>query len=524
MPAITLREFAGRIPKYNERRLPQSHATRAENSDFRTAGIKPLKGYAFEDEAPLARVRGMHRTRYGKWIYFDDPTDVVDSVIGDDPYERIFFVRRGQAPRVANRARAGVGSLRLGVPAPLNPPTISVYGELDPEEAVESRTYAVTLVNEFGEEGPPSRPSEVVEVGPNQTVAIEVAGLLSGLSSYAISSARIYRSSGDAFLFVAETPISLTSYSDDRSNMQLGEPIPSMSWYGPPDLLDGLTSVPGGFLAAWRGNQLLFSEQGLPHAWPFEFRQSVDWNIVGCGVSGNSVVVCTEGSPYIAQGSVPEAMQLQKVASEQSCASRESIVSMRGGVVYASPDGLVRVSATGVELITQNVFTESQWASLNPSTMRGLLWERLYICLHDEGAFLINPANPDAGIVDVSFVTGSITAAFNDLSIGDLYVAIGNRIYKWDAGEEARYTWRSRCFELPAPAVMKYAQVQAQDYPVDIAITNEAGEVVTARATSPDVVKLPTPAMSRSYTLQISASGEITSAAISSTMQAMRSV
>lgn len=524
MSAITVRGFAGRIPKFNDRQLPERHATRAENTDFRTFGITPLKGYALETQAPMTRVRGMHRTRYGRWIYFDDPTDVVDSVIGDDPYERIFFARHGQEPRVANRARAGVGSIRLGVPAPLDPPTISVRGDLGPEEEPESRTYAVTLVNEFGEEGPPSEPSEVVEVGPNQTVAVEVASLLSGLNSYAITSARIYRSSGGAFLYVAETPISLTSYSDDRPNVLLGEAVPSMNWYGPPDSLDGLVSVPGGFLAAWYGNQLLFSEQGLPHAWPFEFRQSVDWNIVGCGVSGNSVVVCTEGSPYIAQGSVPEAMQLQKVASEQSCTSRESIVSMLGGVVYASPEGLVSVSSTGVEVITERVFTKAQWRALNPETMRGLLWERLYICLHDNGAFLINPASPDAGVVDLPFATRSIDASFNDLSIGNLYIAIGNEIHKWGAGAEQRYTWKSRRFELVAPAVMKFAQVMADAYPVDITLVNDAGNEVTAQATSEAVVKLPSPAMSRSYSVQVSSTAEITSLVVSPTMQEMRSV
>ena len=526
MPKITFREFSGRIPKYEDRNLPEKNATVADNTDLRTASIKPLKAPGLVGTSSTNNTQAIHRTRSNKWVYFDRPTDIVDSVVGDDPYNRLFYVDHNSPIRAVrtNYISNGTtnGSVLLGVPAPGSPTTVTVQGSPEEGATLESRAYVTTLVNGFGEEGPPSDPSPVVDVGPNQTVQVNLPNTAGLTSGYDISLVNIYRSSGGPYLFVSAVESSQSSFNDTVSNVGLGEPMPSVDWEKPPAVISGLVSVTGGFLGAWRGNQVLFSEFGLPHAWPQQYRQSVEWDIVGCGTAGNSVVVCTKGSPYIAQGAVPEAMQLQKIESDQSCVSRESIVSMRGGVVYASPEGLMRVSPNGAELITQQVFTEEQWQELYPSNMRGLLWERLYVCLYPGGAFGINPDNPSEGIVNLTFINNQYTASFNDLSVGDLYVAKGNQIFKWDSGDEASFTWKSKRAQLPAPDVIKYVQVTADFYPITVEVENGDGDSTSIDVQSEDPVKVPALGLSRSYYFSVSGTGRVVSMSASTTMQAMR--
>ena len=80
---------------------------------------------------------------------------------------------------------------RLGVPAPDGAPTVAVSGTGN-EGAIDITTaYVYTFVTEFGEEGPPSPPSEFVEFEEGQTRTVTLPSLHTG--NYAFGSGSLVR-------------------------------------------------------------------------------------------------------------------------------------------------------------------------------------------------------------------------------------------------------------------------------------------------------------------------------------------
>lgn len=64
---------------------------------------------------------------------------------------------------------------------------------------------------------------------------------------------------------------------------------------------------------------------------------------------------------------------------EQSCVSAESVASLPGGVIYASPDGLMLMTSSEQTLITEQTMTREQWAALGPETLMGTVHDGRYV-------------------------------------------------------------------------------------------------------------------------------------------------
>lgn len=98
-----------------------------------------------------------------------------------------------------------------------------------------------------------------------------------------------------------------------------------------------------GVMVGFRDNEVYFSEPYLPHAWPARYRLTVDYPIVALGSFGTTIVVATEGRPFLITGSHPESMSQLELDLIEPCVSARSMASMGHGVVYASRNGLVYV-------------------------------------------------------------------------------------------------------------------------------------------------------------------------------------
>ena len=255
-------------------------------------------------------------------------------------------------------------------------------------------SYVYTFVNDLGEESAPSLPSATV-LRPDG-VAITVTtptDTPSGTNpEYGITTKRIYRAAsgttGSAFLFVAETPLAQADFIDNIPDTELGEVLESTDWDLPPSDLRGILALPNGVMAGFRRNQLCFSAQNRPHAWPVRFRINTDTDIVGIGNIDTTVVIGTESFPYVASGNDPAAYSMAKFEVPQACVSKRSIAYLTGiGVVFASPDGLIAVSGVGqVRNLTEGVFTRDQWQALNPSSILGIAHDDVYHFFYDTEA------------------------------------------------------------------------------------------------------------------------------------------
>ena len=122
--------------------------------------------------------------------------------------------------------------------------------------------------------------------------------------------------------------------------------------------------MPNGILAGWRESEMWFSEAYRPHAWPAKHTLMTEYPIVGMGIWGQLLVVCTKGFPVTVYGSTPASMTTSKQTLFEPCTSRGSIVSAPEGVYYTSPNGLALVTTDGAQIVTSKLISKGQWQPL----------------------------------------------------------------------------------------------------------------------------------------------------------------
>ena len=347
-------------------------------------------------------------------------------------------------------------SRNLGIPAPTQAPGVALVplvADEDPDVAKEEHAWVYTWVSDLGEEGPPSPASihaaRAYDVDGNiQSVTLTMATGVTG--PYGINRKRIYRtaigSDGTTeFLFLTEIQASAATYTDSALGSTLGELLPSTTWDPPPDDMEGLIGLPNGVLAGFRGRDLLLSEPYQGHAWPTDYIQVADYEIVGLGSFGTTVVVLTKGRPYLLLGSHPGASSLVAMELDQACVSKRSIARIgQQGVVYASPDGLVRVGPGGGEIISRDSYTLKEWRALSPENIVAFYHDGQYVAFLGSHAIASDPDT--GGIIEFDQV---VRAGYQDRVDDRLYVVQGGEIKEWRTAPEgtetmAEMVWRSR--------------------------------------------------------------------------------
>ena len=304
-----------------------------------------------------------------------------------------------------------------------------VVRDASDSDILEDRTYIYTFVSNLGEEGPPSPASGVVKALDGD--AIEITGFEAPpLENFEIATIRLYRTSstiaGTEFQFVKEFDVA-ASTTENVKQADLGEIIETTTWEPPPIGLSGITAMPNGMLVGFDGKNVHFSEPFFPHAWPPEYDQAVDYEIIGLAAFGNNVVVLTEGTPYVLAGAHPRNVNIRPYKINQACVSAESIASNVDKVIYASPDGLVEIGINGARLVTEPYVLKDEWAAFVPTSMVGEFHDGKYFGFFDGTT---NVPQAPAGVTtggdthtEVSIQAGAdeITLTLN----GDTWVAVG---------------------------------------------------------------------------------------------------
>jgi len=398
--------------------------------------------------------------------------------------------------------------------------SINASGVTDIPAVPETRVYTWTWVNKeagFEFESAPAPASASVDVRVEQTVAISGRGTVP--TGYLATHWRLYRAVAGIYLFVAELPLSQTSFTDDVQAESLGEELPSLTWLTPPDTLRGLINMPNGIMAGFTGRDIYFCDPYHPHAWPVAYNQTVDFPVVGLGRMDTTLAVLTTGTPYFIQGSHPDSMVVVKSDLEQSCASKRSIVSLGGAVLYASPDGLVLLSSGGSKVITEQIFTRAQWQStFRPSSIHAYHHDMKYVAFYDNGT------TTGGFIFDLTtgqFILHTLyaTAGYNDLLADKLYTAFADRSVKiWLDGAAMSYTWKSKKFTMPQVTGFSCAQVEAESYPVTAKIYSDGTLVHTQTVASRVPFRLPV-APGRDWEFQIEGSTEVFAVLVAQSME-----
>ncbi len=532
MILLALTRFAGVAPKIAPSKLPVGFAQQALNTRM-TGGtlhawkqtLSVLSGLTPADTSTIYRFGKdlVSDTQY--WFHWGVDVDAVKGAISDDATERTYFTHPSLGPRVTNNSLALTGgsgdypwnSHALGVPAPTPVPTAEVLVPGDTSSPVETRVYVYTFVTAFGEEGPPGPPSNALAVYTSGSTT-RLSGMgTSAPGGYAnVTAKRIYRTLsgnlGTEFQLVDEIPISQATYDDTKAGALLGEVIPSMTWNPPPSGCFGITQMANGIMLVFKGYDIYPSEAYLPYAYPIGYSQSVDSPIVGAKGLGSSAVILTSGHPYLLTGSDPSAMSLEKLVEPQACVSKRSIAAIGGGVLYASPDGLILVTGQGqVSNVTAQFFGRDEWQTLNPASIKGWFHDGRYIGFYNTGVttggFIFDPAEGASALV---FTDVYATAGYSDPLQDALYLKVGGEIVRWHAGAaRMTYTWRSGVVDLPKPVNPACAQVVATAYPVTFKLYADGVLRHTQAVANRNSFWLPSGYLANSIEVELSGTNEV---------------
>lgn len=257
------------------------------------------------------------------------------------------------------------------------------------------------------------------------------------------------------------------TFTDDFSFRSLLNSLPSTNYEPPPTGLQGLTVIQNSILAGFVENDLYFSEPGVFHAWPSQYRRSFESKIVGLAQISGALLVLTEGYPYVVEGNDPATMAQAKLSSRYPCTSRRSIVEMSYGVVYASHDGLVVFSsATGAQLLTRTIQSSDSWTTaIDPDTVIASMHKDKYFASHSTGSFILEiDEQTGASFIDYDF---TYTAAWYEFLNNRTFIVSGTAgdVYEWDNLAQPNQTlaWKSKVFVTPAYNNLGAARVVA-DY------------------------------------------------------------
>jgi len=548
MAVISLTKFSGVAPRYSPNKLGPDMAQTALNvrlaantlGSWKTT-TTALTGLTAADPSTIYRF-GQNLTSDSQyWFHWTADVDVVKGAIAGDQTERTYFTHPTQGARQTNNSRALTGgsgdypwnSYPLGIPAPVPTPTAVVATNGDPDEPTETRIYTFTYVSILGEEGRPSPVSSTLDLKPTgATVTVGNLGTTAptGYAGY-ITAKRIYRTlSGNfntEFQLVDEIPISQATYTDNVASSALNEVITTVTYNPPPAGVFGVTQMANGIMLLFKDYDIYVSEAYLPYAYPTGNMQAVDFPIVGGEAVGSSAVICTTGNPYLLTGTDPSALSLVKLDAPQACVSKRSIAAADGGVLYASPDGLIFVTASGgVTNVTAPFFTRDEWQALVPSSIDGYFHDGRYYGFYNNGTvqrgFIFDPSQGSGAF---TFIDTYATAGYVDLVQDALFLKVGTNIVKWNSGGSRQsYTWKSAVFEMTTPTNPGVAQVIAATYPVTFALYADGALKHTQTVADSSPFWLPSGYRARFLEVELSGTSEVFAVHVASSPAELKGV
>lgn len=488
---LRIAAFTGEIPRIIPRLLPESAAQVARNVKLVDGSITPLSE-SRDAELLGSNAQTIYRHR-GTWLGWNA---VVNAVPGPVATDRLYYTGQNKPKMLVDGVEhvlsIGRPSARLEVRVPafakkarlqtedgdylLTEDGKNIVGGIDPPEVdpdlQASYIYTYTFVTPYGEESEPAPPSKRVLVSPGNVVRISNFEKLDEDSR--VNRFRIYRSQTSAsgetdFYLIREIGTNKRTWDDRVSDNDPGEPIPSLHYNPPPNDLTGLTGLPNGMMAGFVGKDLYFCEPYQPHAWPQKYVLTTDVPIVGLAAFGTTLVVLTEGVPYLVVGTAPENMQMEKSEANFPCVSARGIVDLGYSAAYPSNDGLVLIGPAGPQLVTRELFTREQWQELNPSSIVAGQFEGRYIASYtrtngERGTIIIDLTGAQPFLVRTS---DAIDAMHYEVGTSRLFVLTGRRqISQFDDASRPRrsMTWKSKRFVLPAPVNFGAYRVEGTTY------------------------------------------------------------
>jgi hypothetical protein len=474
--------------------LPEGFAQEAINCKLESGKLKPFRAMkkilALENTGFVNTLHAWTENRNKHVIDSQNILHFAKSPISDDTYEREYFTGEDEPRFLANDNVSypfdfSTDYLKTGIPVPENDLTVGAG------TGAAYRAYVYSYVNSYGDEGPPSDFTSISTL--NEGVdTIAVSGIASSPpASRAIDRIFLYRTNSsdsgtaefqfvlEAYWFDAEESYAIGDFviyggaiykctvakspgawipsrftaGDDVLNANLLSIFPKTNYDAPPDDLTGLVSLPNGTQAGISGKSVYFSEPFHPHAWSTEYRIGFDETPVALAVTGRSVIVLTNKTPYMLFGDHPSAMAKEKIAVNYRCLSALGVAVGRDAVFWPTDEGLAGYDSTsGFSIKTEGFIDDDTWALFHPERMIGAFFRGKY--------FGFDPIGEQGFIIDFAsglyvrlsifahacLVDGKLYLACDDVSDGGSTTPLCMNEWEGHPFDYLQYQWTSRIY------------------------------------------------------------------------------
>jgi len=397
---IVYENFKGTLPQATPLRLPQNYAQTALNCNFERGMIEPSNYNTLTGTVQKATPAFIFKCG-AKWESWASVVDVVRSWIYDSTSDRFYYTDGAQPKQmresgINDTLSSAVASTtyNLGISGPAGTPTTAKTDDGSPGTTIEAVVqYVFTYVTDWGEESVPSPASDVLTVYTDEYVTITCpTPTAERAAATNITKIRVYRlaatSTGQEYQYLGEETIAaVTEDHIDRDgsdyaitpDAELGAVLATDDYDPLPATAQGLLSFSNGLMAAFVSNQVYLNEPFIAYAFPEEYIKLVESDVVGLGHHGATLVVMTNTHPYVAVGTDPEGMILDRLTNGEKCVAKRSIVSTPYGVLHATPNGLMLVTGAGeTQMLTDGIYTKEQWSNLSPENFIGFWYNKMY--------------------------------------------------------------------------------------------------------------------------------------------------
>lgn len=393
MPTIKIDQFAGIMPRVHPTMLPDSCATVAHNCILKSGKLVPMRepgkvtSMGIRMENGLTRIGDAesiylwHRTGADEILAWPGVVTIAPSNLASDARRRLFITGEtgmggagANHPCIYMETLDGNGVIKYDITkTEMAAPVVTVPEPPEGEDNLKYTVFFQTWVDEYGYESAASLPSSEVTYVDGDSVTIAYATKPAGAVKR-----RIYKvvagTESQSIQYVAEETALSSGFPEFTFKLKdedAGEVMPMMQ--GIPEDLTWMTRVPNDFyvgVPASNLREVRFSEVGVPVSWPDDYAYAVHDDVVGLGVTLNSVFAVTTGMPWVLTGTAPDSMTASVLASPQGCVSARSICVMEGAVFYVSADGvcMLQDGAANVTVLTEQAFSKREWQALHPES------------------------------------------------------------------------------------------------------------------------------------------------------------
>lgn len=431
--------------------------------------------------------------------------------------------------------------------------TIVAYDNLPEVEKGEylETAFVYTYVNKYGEEGPPSLPSNTIYARPEHT-RITITTMLSNPDTNIVG-VRLYMLVNGSYFRVntAEVTVPATASTAEIPNLTAlndtgGSPsytaIPSfvivfspesaldelvsLEWERAPNGLKHLASLDNGVLAVADDNNIYLSEPYYWHAFPTINTYTVSGTIKRIANIGGGFAVMTDRGTQFFFGSAPASMVQSSVIFPYSIRDPDSFTAFEGGGVYVCDDGVAIISAAGGRIATDGWIDRESWReNVDLDQCRTEMYEgRILIATR-------NPANDNPIGYCLNMEVGEITSF--DISVNALasgffrdprsnevcYVTDAVGLTVFNRGNNQVAIWESGDIWLPRTVSLNSLYVESEGYPVTVKVTAKGMATRTLPVNSERPRRMPVTGRSKSIRVRVESGHTVGRCAVATDMR-----